>query len=85
MLPVMSLWATGLQFFKICHFVELNKIIEATAPMNPYDNHMAPCCLNTKATWNGRYGHLMGPVSPSQAKCNIGIRNLILRKYLCVA
>ena len=34
----MCLWATGLRFFQICHCAELNKIIEATMPVNPYDD-----------------------------------------------
>ena len=25
-------------FFKICHCAELNKIVEATMPVNPYDD-----------------------------------------------
>ena len=25
-------------FFQICHFAELNKIVEATMPVNPYDD-----------------------------------------------
>ena len=33
----MCLRATGLRFFQICYCVELNKIIEATMPINPYD------------------------------------------------
>ena len=34
----MCLRATGLRFFQICHCAELNKIVEATMPVNPYDN-----------------------------------------------
>ena len=30
--------ATGLRFFQICHCAELNKIIEAMMPVNPYDD-----------------------------------------------
>ena len=30
--------ATGLRFFQICHCAELNKIVEATIPVNPYDD-----------------------------------------------
>ena len=33
--------STGLRFFKICHSAELKKIVEATAPVNPYDNPVA--------------------------------------------
>ena len=29
--------ATGLRFFQICHWTELNKIVEATMPVSPYD------------------------------------------------
>ena len=37
--PAMYLWATGLRFFKICFSVtELIKIVEATMPVNLYDN-----------------------------------------------
>ena len=35
----MCLRATGLRFFQICHCAELNKIVEATMPLNPYDDH----------------------------------------------
>ena len=34
----MCLQAKGLQFFQICHYAELNKIVEATIPVNPYDD-----------------------------------------------
>ena len=34
----MCLRAKGLQFFRICHCVELNKIVEATMHVNPYDD-----------------------------------------------
>ena len=34
----MCLRETGLQFFQICHCAELNKIVEATMPINPYDD-----------------------------------------------
>ena len=34
----MCLRATGLRFFQICHCGELNKIVEATMPVNPYDD-----------------------------------------------
>ena len=36
----MFLWATGLQFFQIFHCLELNKIVEATMLVNPYDDGM---------------------------------------------
>ena len=35
---VMCLRATGLRFFQICHCAELNKSVEATMPVNPYDD-----------------------------------------------
>ena len=34
----MCLRATGLRFFQICHCAELNKIVEATMLVNPYDD-----------------------------------------------
>ena len=34
----MCLRATGLRFFQMCHFAELYKIVEATMPVNPYDD-----------------------------------------------
>ena len=34
----MCLLAMGLRFFQICHCAELNKIVEATMPVNPYDD-----------------------------------------------
>ena len=30
--------ATGLRFFQTCHCAELNKIVEATMPVNLYDD-----------------------------------------------
>ena len=33
---VYGLWACDI--FNICHSAEFNKIVEATAPVNPYDN-----------------------------------------------
>ena len=33
---VYGLWAYD--FFQICHFAELNKIVEAKMPVNPYDD-----------------------------------------------
>ena len=38
-ISLMCLRATGLRFFQICHYTELNKIVEATMPVNPYDDH----------------------------------------------
>ena len=37
-ITAMCLRATGLRFFQICHCAELNKIVEPTMPVNPYDN-----------------------------------------------
>ena len=34
----MCLRATGLRFFQICHCADLNKIVEANMPVNPYDD-----------------------------------------------
>ena len=34
----MCLRTAGLRFFQICHCAELNKIVEATMPANPYDD-----------------------------------------------
>ena len=34
----MCLRATGLRFIQICHCAELNKIVEATMPVNSYDD-----------------------------------------------
>ena len=35
---VMYLRATDLRFFQICHSAELGKIVEATMPVDPYDD-----------------------------------------------
>ena len=35
---VMCLGPTGLRFFQICHYAELDKIVEATMPVNRYDD-----------------------------------------------
>ena len=61
--------------FKIHHSVELNKIIEATVPVNPYNNRTVADCLRTEASWKGRYEHLTVTVSSLQAKCKLGITN----------
>ena len=45
----MCLRATGLRFFQICHCAELNKIVEATMPVNPYDDR--------KVSLRRRYGN----------------------------
>ena len=37
-LPAMCLQARGLKFFKNCHSVELNKIVETTMSVNLYDD-----------------------------------------------
>ena len=34
----MCLQATGLRFFQVCHCAELNKIVDATMPVNLYDD-----------------------------------------------
>ena len=34
----MCLQATGLRLFHVCHCAELNKIVEATMTVNPYDD-----------------------------------------------
>ena len=52
-------------FFFFCKSVELNKIIEATAPVNPYNNHMAASFLRMEAARTGRYGHLTGAIRSS--------------------
>ena len=65
MLPMMCLWAKGLRFLKNCHSGELNKIVEAKAPMNLYDNHTTASCLHTDAARKGGYGHFAGAVSSS--------------------
>ena len=45
----MCLRATGLRFFQICHCAELNKIVEATMPVNLYDDR--------KVSLRRRYGN----------------------------
>ena len=39
----MCLRAKGLRFFQICHCAELNKIVEATMPVNQYDDRKVSC------------------------------------------
>ena len=65
----------------------LNKIVEATEPVNPYENLTAASCLRTEASCRiqapygglteaarkGGYGQDTGSVDPSQAKCELGI------------
>ena len=42
--------STGLRFFQIYHCAELNKIVEATMPVNPYDDHKVSLL---RPHWNG--------------------------------
>ena len=41
-------------YFKICHYVELNKIVEATMSVNPYDDRKVSLWreCRTKAHWD---------------------------------
>ena len=68
MLPTMCLRATGLLVFKTCHSAELNKIVEATASVNPYDNRMATGCLRTATAPKGGYGLLTGALNVNDDK-----------------
>ena len=43
--------------FQMCQKSSLNKIVEATAPVNPYENRTAATCLRTEAARQGSYGH----------------------------
>ena len=66
-LPVMCLRATILQFFKT-YSAELNKIIEATMPMDLYDDR------KVSVRWPHGKGDL-DIVWASEGKCNRGINN----------
>ena len=68
--------STGLRFFKICHGEELNKIIEATMPVNPYDDRRISLQWLKKRV----IGHGTVKVNSSEGKCNRGINAL----YVCV-
>ena len=35
---VTTMWLRAYDFFQICHCAELHKIVEATMPVNPYDD-----------------------------------------------
>ena len=54
--PLTCLGAKG--FFQICHKFSLNKIVEATAGVNLYRNHMASVCLHIEAPQFGARGSL---------------------------
>ena len=47
----------------MCRNSPVNKIVEATATLNPYENRTAA------AAWKGGFGQLTGFVDSSQAKC----------------
>ena len=47
-IPTTCLRAAGLRSFQICRKSSLNKIVEATAPMNPYENGTAAACLRAE-------------------------------------
>ena len=55
--------STGLRFFKICQSAELNKIVEATMPMNLYDDS------RVSLPWRHRKGDL-DIVNSTEGKCN---------------
>lgn len=59
----------GLTIFSNLYNFSLNKIVEAAAPVNPYENLTAASCLRTEAARKGGYGQDTGSVDPSQAKC----------------
>ena len=67
-LPAICLQATGLRFFKICHSAEVNKIVDARTPVNPYTDR------KVSLQWLHKNGHHTGIVNSSEGKCNIGIR-----------
>ena len=80
MLPTtfLRLRTTGLLFlFLICHSAEFNKIVMASAHVNPHENRLAADCLRSASARKGRCGNLTGAVSTSQAKCKLGITDMI--------
>ena len=46
---VTAMWLRAYDFFQICHCAELNKIVEATMPVFPYDDR--------KVSLRRRYGN----------------------------
>ena len=69
----MCLWATGFNFLQICLCAELNKIVEATMPVNRYDDRKV-------SLWrlHGN-GDLDVVRAWSEGKCNQGIIKNLLR------
>ena len=65
MLHDVSCRATGLRCFKICHSAELNKLVEAKAPVNPFDN-LPQCGGRTERG----YEHITSTGSSSQVGCS---------------
>ena len=61
----------GLQAYDFSNLYNfsLNKIVEAAAPVNPYENLTAASCLRTEAARKGGYGLRRPIADPSQAKC----------------
>ena len=55
----------------------LSKIVEATEPVNPYENLTVASCLRTEASRRLRGKGDTGSVDPSQAKCELGITYLL--------
>ena len=71
----MSLWATGLQFFKICHSAELNKIEEATMPVNLYDDcRVSLQRLHKRDGWD--------IVNSSEGNLNRGIKSKLPKSHV---
>ena len=68
----MCLRATGLRFFQICHCAELNKIVEATMPVNPYDDRKVAL---RKPHGNGDLGIVRA--SYTRRKANVNEASLI--------
>ena len=52
--------ATGLRFFQTCHCAELNKIVEATMPVKPFDDRKI-----AEAARKREFGHRTGIVYSS--------------------
>ena len=54
----------------------LNKIVEASEPVKPYENLTAASCFRTEASRKPHEKEDTGSVDASQTKCDLGIRCL---------
>ena len=72
--------STGLQFFKNGHGAELNKIVEARMPVNPFNDRRPSPCGGFMERW---FGNHTGIVNSCEGK--MYPRHKVHEKYVCIS